>query len=184
MGVASVPGPADDPAQHLAGRAALRAALSALGMDLPHVPRPTGGGPPPAPHGTATSITHKDSVAVAAAWHPAGPLGTDAAVYGIGVDVERVGYLPDRAAALLSVPAERERFAAVAGWEDPARILCAKEAAYKADPLLRNAPFLPRQVPLRPLSATAAACAEPHGRGLVATRRSLDYWISICLTFI
>jgi 4'-phosphopantetheinyl transferase EntD len=115
------------------GRACARAALARLG--IPPVPiLPGARGAPQWPAGVVGSITHCDGYrAAAVAWSDD--------VTALGLDAEPNEPLPDGVLAVVTIPAERDRLAALAQafpapvdagvcWD---RLLfCAKEAVYKA----------------------------------------------------
>lgn len=113
------------------GRACARAALARLGVPpAPILPGPRGA--PQWPAGVVGSITHCDGYrAAAVAWADQ--------VTALGVDAEPDEPLPGGVLSVVSLPAERDRLAGLAGlagagggvcWD---RLLfCAKEAVYKA----------------------------------------------------
>jgi 4'-phosphopantetheinyl transferase EntD len=110
------------------GRACARAALARLGV--PPVPiLPGERGAPQWPAGIVGSITHCDGYRAAA-------VGWAHDVSALGLDAEPNEPLPAGVLAIVTLPAERERLAALAEqapgvcWD---RLLfCAKEAVYKA----------------------------------------------------
>lgn len=115
------------------GRACARAALARLGI-APVPILPGARGAPQWPSGVVGSITHCDGYrAAAVAW------ADD--VTALGLDAEPNEPLPDGVLAVVTLPAERDRLAALAQ-ELPARadaavcwdrlLFCAKEAVYKA----------------------------------------------------
>lgn len=108
-------------AEFAAGRAAARAALSALG----HAPAALPMGPdraPVWPHGVAGSIAHAAGVAIAVARHGA-PLG---------VDVEADAPLPPDLWPVITTPAERAALPEGDTGSLIARVFVGKEALFKA----------------------------------------------------
>jgi 4'-phosphopantetheinyl transferase EntD len=123
----------------LGGRAALRAALGDLGLDVgPILATPRGA--PALPPGVLGSIAHKHTLAVAlAAPATAGP----SAGVAVGIDVELARAPRVDISARVLTPAERRRVDALAADARARAVLAvfaAKEAIYKAlDPWLRRA---------------------------------------------
>ncbi|MGQ0565319.1 MAG: 4'-phosphopantetheinyl transferase family protein [Gemmobacter sp.] len=101
--------------EYAAGRTALRGAMAMLGLAQVAIPMNPDRSPA-LPQGLAASITHTDSVCLAAAM--TGPLG-------LGIDLEPDRPLPPEAMADILTPAEH-------GTPEPLVVFAAKEALYKA----------------------------------------------------
>lgn len=93
---------------HRLGRAAAAAALAAAGTTTATVSGPPGG-PPVWPTGVSGSISHADGVAVAVVTvvTVSSPTAAPTVAHGVGIDLERLGRLPDADAAFVLAPAER-----------------------------------------------------------------------------
>lgn len=117
-------------AEHAAGRACARAALSALGHQPGPIPRDAERGAPLWPTGIVGSITHCDGYRAAAVAR-----ATD--VLAIGIDAEPHGPLPDGVLdVILATPEERAALAALSAAVPQTRwdrlLFSAKETVYKA----------------------------------------------------
>jgi 4'-phosphopantetheinyl transferase EntD len=105
-----------------AARHVAREILGAWGFVAPPLPR-TGKGPPKWPPGVVGSLSHDDTIAVAA-------VASAEAYRGIGIDVEPAVPLSSELVELVATPLERRRYAASIL---ESRVLFAvKEAVYKA----------------------------------------------------
>jgi 4'-phosphopantetheinyl transferase EntD len=181
--------------EHRAGRSALRAGLSALGVPAGRLARRPDGAVQ-APPRVLVTISHRDGCAVAAAWAPTGtaaaggpgcsePGRPTARLTGLGVDIELAGFLPARAMHLVCTDEELDGVRAEPSWLDPTRLFAAKEALYKATPLGAERPFRPRELPLRPLNAHTGlyvlARRVSTTTAYVTTRQVGNRWIALCV---
>jgi hypothetical protein len=181
-------------AEHLGGRRALTAGLTALGVPGGPLGRRADGSPA-APEGTLVSVSHRFPHVVAVAWRSCG----SGRLAGLGVDLESAGTIPHDAFHLVSGPDELaglDNYRDSPDWRDPTRVFSAKEAAFKADPHWRSQPFAPRRIRLRPtgprlaLATPGKPAEQPTGTGgrarqaattsVVASRRFGDHWLSLC----
>jgi 4'-phosphopantetheinyl transferase EntD len=177
--------------EHRAGRRALRAGLAALRIPAGRLARRPDGGVQ-APPRVLVTISHRDGVAVAAAWAPdGGPAAvrrrppSRRRMTGLGIDIERAGLLPHRALRLVCAGSELAGLREEPSWVDPTRLFAAKEALYKATPLAAERRFHPRQISLRPLNAHTGVCVlDLGGRAVTAyvtTRQVGQRWLALCV---
>jgi 4'-phosphopantetheinyl transferase EntD len=115
-------------AEFTTGRACARLALTRLGVPAGPIP-PGDRGAPRWPPGIVGSLTHCDGYRGAA-------VARSARVLTIGLDAEPAQALPDGVLDYISLPAERDRLAALArqapGQPWDRMLFCAKESVYKA----------------------------------------------------